>query len=86
MIFLYKKVLYSEISFIFELSNKLKTNEMKLTIELSEVQVKGIKEYLKDVSDIEKPSKSDIKTEIEGMLSAELQSGAIYDYISKYEN
>lgn len=58
---------------------------MKLTIKLTEAQVKGIKEYLREVSDIEKPSKKDIQAEVEGMLSAELQSGAVYDYISKYE-
>jgi len=69
----------------FEHTKTLKTKEMKFTIELTEAQVKGIKEYLKDVSDIEKPSKKDIQSEINGMLSAELQSGSVYDYISKYE-
>lgn len=58
---------------------------MKITINLSEAQVKGIKHYLREVADIEKPSKADIELEIKGMLSAELQSGEIYDYILQYE-
>jgi len=60
---------------------------MKITIELTKAQVKGLKSYLKEVSgDISpKISKEDIKREIAGMISAELQSGAIYDHIQQFE-
>ena len=58
---------------------------MKVTIELTEAQVLGIKEYLKDVSDVKKPLRKDIQSEVSGMVWCELQSGAIYDYIKKYE-
>jgi len=61
---------------------------MKITIELTEAQVKGLKEYLKETSgDINHTiSKEDIKREVFGMVNCELQSGAVCDYISKYEN
>lgn len=58
---------------------------MKIIIELSEAQVKGIKKYLKEVEDIENPTSNDILKEIKGMISSELQHGAVYDYIKKYE-
>jgi predicted SprT family Zn-dependent metalloprotease len=60
---------------------------MKVTIELTAAQVKGLKEYLKDISgDINpKVTKKDIEQEIKGMVALELQCGAVYDYISKYE-
>lgn len=59
---------------------------MKITIELTEAQVKGIKEYLKESSDIEKPSKSDVVTEVKGILDTYFQSqhSALTDYIQKY--
>lgn len=60
---------------------------MKITIELTENQVKGIKEYLKDTNGTdEKVTKQDIKTEILGIVHSCLQTGAVYDYIYKYEN
>lgn len=60
---------------------------MKITIELTEAEVKGLKDYLKEVSgDINpKISKEDIKQEIQGIVSSSLQTGAILDYISKYQ-
>jgi len=60
---------------------------MKITIELTEAQVKGLKSYLKEVSgDINpKITKEDIKHEIIGMISAELQTGAVYDHIQQFE-
>ena len=47
---------------------------MKITIELTEAEVKGLKDYLKEVSgDINpKISKEDIKQEIQGIVSSSL--------------
>jgi len=61
---------------------------MKIQIELTRAQVRGIREYLESVSpDIDpKITKEDIVREIGGMVSGELQNGCIYDYIKKYEN
>ena len=60
---------------------------MKITIELNEAEVKGLKAYLKEVGDIEKPSKADIEQEIQGIVSGTLHAPqeAVNDYISKYE-
>lgn len=60
---------------------------MKITIELSEAQIKGIKEYIKDTNgEINKKiTKKDIQTEIMGIISCDLQTGAVSDYILKYE-
>ena len=41
---------------------------MKVTIELTDAQVKGIKEYLKDVADIPSPKKADIKSEVDSIV------------------
>lgn len=59
---------------------------MKITIELTEAEVKGIKAYLKEVGDIEKPNKDDIKTEIQGIISSYLQSPqcSLADYVTQY--
>lgn len=59
---------------------------MKVTINLTEAEVKGLKEYLKEVShDINpKITKADIVQEINGLVSGALQSGAVNDYIRKY--
>lgn len=61
---------------------------MKITIELTGAQVKGLKEYIKDTDgEINKiVSKKDIEAEIRGIVSCDLQTGAISDYIFKYEN
>lgn len=61
---------------------------MKITIELTEAEVKGLKAYLAEVSpDINpKIGREDIKQEVEGMLSAALQAGAVGDYIAQYQN
>lgn len=61
---------------------------MKVTIELTESQVKGLKDYLNDVSHDVKPkiSKADIVEEIKGIVHSNLQSGAVCDFIIKYEN
>ena len=59
---------------------------MKITIELTEVQVKGIKDYLRDVADVENPKKEDIQMEIRGIIDGYLQApqSALTDYINKY--
>lgn len=56
---------------------------MKVTIELTSEQVKGIKAYLKQVAGIEKPTKKDIETEIRGYVNATLDNPneAVSDYI-----
>jgi hypothetical protein len=43
-------------------------NKMKITINLSESEVKGIKQYLKEVCDNDKPTKEDIKLFIDGVV------------------
>lgn len=60
---------------------------MKVTINLSDAQVKGIKAYLKEVADIPSPKKEDVRTEIENMVHGYLQSpqSSLTDYISRYE-
>jgi len=40
---------------------------MKFTIELTDAEVKGIKEYLKEVDGIEKPTKADIQREVNNL-------------------
>jgi hypothetical protein len=59
---------------------------MKITIELTEAEVNGIKAYLKSVDNNEKPIKEDIKGEVQGIVSSYLQSPhcAISDYIKKH--
>ena len=43
---------------------------MKITIELSDQEVKGIKAYLKEVDGIEKPNKADIKSLVDSYVAA----------------
>lgn len=61
---------------------------MKITIDLTPAQVKGIKDYLREVADIEKPSQQDVKAEVAGILDTYFQSqqSSLTDYIQKYEN
>lgn len=58
---------------------------MKVTIELSDYEVKGIKKYLKSVDDIKRPNKADVQRfvagEINGILSA--SSCAVSDYVQQ---
>ena len=60
---------------------------MKITIELSDAQVKGIKQYLKEVGDNPKPKKADIQSEMASIVHGTLQAQqcAIADYVAKYE-
>lgn len=59
---------------------------MKVTIELSEAEVKALKAYLKEVSpDIEpKITKADIEQEIRGAVAGHLQAGALGDYYQQF--
>jgi hypothetical protein len=59
---------------------------MKLTIELDEAEVKGIKAYLKEVDGIEKPTKQDIQKAVSGELQAMFQSShsSLADYIQSF--
>lgn len=59
---------------------------MKITITLSEAEVKGIKDYLKEVDGIEKPTKKDIQRFIVGMADViNAPQEAVSDYIQKYQ-
>jgi len=59
---------------------------MKFTIELTEAEVKGIKEYLQEVDGIEKPTKKNIQIEINNFLGAmHAPQEAVSQYIAKYE-
>ncbi len=60
---------------------------MKLTIELSEHEVKGIKAYMKDTDGNPKPSKADINQYIVGIVYGTIHAPqeAVSDYIAKYE-
>jgi hypothetical protein len=59
---------------------------MKITIELTEAEVKGIKNYLKAVDDIKRPTKADITREIDSYVQAiHAPNCAISDYIKQAE-
>jgi hypothetical protein len=60
---------------------------MKITIELTEQEVKGIKAYLKEVDDKEKVSKKDIQAYVAGIATGTLHAPqeAVSDYIKVYE-
>lgn len=45
---------------------------MKIQIEITPEQEKGIKEYLKDVAEVENPKKVDIQNEIQQMVDSQL--------------
>lgn len=59
---------------------------MKITIELSENEVKALRAYLKEVShDINpKITKDDIKQEVYGFVNAAMQSGSLGDYYQQF--
>ncbi len=61
---------------------------MKITIELSDTEVKALKEYLKEVSCYDNPkiTKDDIATEIKGIISANMQTGALGDFYERFVN
>jgi hypothetical protein len=60
---------------------------MKITIELTEAEVKGVKEYLSDLEG-RKANKGDIVQFIQGVVETTLQSSgeAVCSYIQKHSN
>lgn len=58
---------------------------MKITIELSEAETKGIKAYLREFED-HTPDKKDIQVYIQGVVSCTINAPheAVSDYIKKY--
>ncbi len=60
---------------------------MKITINLSPAEVKGIKNYLRKVGDIPKPCKADIAQEVRGIVNGafQYQHSALADYIKEAE-
>lgn len=61
---------------------------MKITINLTDIEVKALKAYLKEVSHDVNPviGKEDIKQEIQGMINGCLQAGSVGDYIAQFSN
>lgn len=53
---------------------------MKITLDLDDVQVAALKAYIKSSTEIKKPSKEDIKSEIRGFVDSCMQSGALGDF------
>ena len=64
----------------------MKTNKMKITIELSEAEVKGLKAYLKEVDDVN-ANKDYIRQHIQNIVSGVLNAPqeAVSDYIKQFE-
>ena len=58
---------------------------MKITINLSDAEVRGIKRYLKAVEANPNPKREDIAMEIEGIVHGNLQFGAVGDYVNEEE-
>lgn len=57
---------------------------MKVTIELSEAEVKGIKAYLKEVDDIDRPNKQDVQRFIRSFVDIiNAPQEAVSDYIRR---
>lgn len=60
---------------------------MKITINLTDAEVRGIKAYLREVDSNEKPSKEDVKTFIDGIIQAiHSPQESVSDYIKQYQN
>lgn len=57
---------------------------MKITIEIKEAEVNGLKDYLREVAKISNPKKDDIKNEIQRIVIGYFQSQHLTDYINKY--
>lgn len=60
---------------------------MTVTIQLTEAQVKGLKDYLREVADIENPKREDIQCEVRSIVTGyfQAQQSSLTDYINKYE-
>jgi hypothetical protein len=61
---------------------------MKITIELTDAQAKGIKSYLRDVGSIANPTKKDVQEEVNAIVQSYLQAqqSAVTDYILQHEH
>lgn len=60
----------------------IKNNIMKITIELTDAEVKGIKAYLKEVDGIDKPNKQDVTMFINSIVQAiHAPQESVSDYI-----
>ena len=61
---------------------------MKITITLSEAEVKGMKAYLQQVGDIARPTNKDLALEVRGYVHGILQAPqeAVSHYVRKFEN
>lgn len=59
---------------------------MKITIEINDAEVKGLKDYLREVGNIENPKKEDIQSEVQGIVSGyfQAQQSSLTEYINKY--
>jgi hypothetical protein len=58
---------------------------MNISVKLSDCEVKAIKAYLKQFKDEgEKVTAKDIKDEINGIISAVMQTGSLGDYYQQY--
>lgn len=66
----------------------VQTNKMKITIELTDAEVKALKAYLKELSHDINPviTKEDIKLEVSGMVSGAMQTGSLGDYYRQFSN
>lgn len=60
---------------------------MKITVTLSDAELKGIKNYLEECGDIYKPSAKDVKQYIEGIVIGTIHAPqeAVSVYISQQE-
>ena len=58
---------------------------MKVLITLSPAEVTGIKQYLKDVCDVDKPNRNDIQRFVNNIVDCEIHAPqcAVSDYINK---
>ena len=58
---------------------------MKITIEISENEVKAFKAYLSQFNDDgQKVTAAQIKEEIKGIVNSAMQSGSLGDYYKQY--
>ena len=72
---------------IFIVILKHKINIMKITINLNESEVKGIRDYLKDVDGIERPTKKDITIYVDSIVqSIHSPYESVSNYIKNHEH
>lgn len=60
---------------------------MKIIIELSEAEVNGLKDYIRESEGIDNPKKEDIQREVTGIFNGyfQAQNSALTDCINKYK-